>query len=259
MLFVGLPAFIAVALTLTASPRTLTGVVITVASLAGLIVVLLGAPFFAVGLLCLVIGAVPIVAVAAIVWAVVRLAKRGGEKAKRWFGLAPIALMSLEGVGPLSFPAHSVASHTVVVQAGPAAVEAQLARAPRFDGPPPGMLAFGFPRPVSAAGQGLAPGDTRRVRFDRKRPGTLDLVVEAASPGEVTFRVTDNQTKIAEWMAWRRGTFRWRQLGEDETEVTAIIEYDRLLSPAWYFAPLEHNGNQLAAEYVLQTFATPRP
>jgi hypothetical protein len=60
------------------------------------------------------------------------------------------------------------------------------------------------------------------------------------------------------WLSWRSAEVRWRAV-PGGTEVRWTLRYRRRLDPAWYFAPLERYGVRLAAGYLIETLATPRP
>jgi hypothetical protein len=217
----------------------------------GFICVLLAAPlFYAVGLL-----------VAVGIEVVRKLARARRHSSTLGLLALPLLAFSLEGALPgLAFPrqATSVAERTLV--APPEMVEATLAQAPHFDVPLESVLGIGFPRPDHASGHGLAAGDRRVVTFVVPRGGRQrDLVMEVAAngPGWVRFRPVADATKIAEWLTWQSADVSWTDLGDGRTRVRWALTYQRSLDPAWYFGPWESLVTTLAADYLIQSAATP--
>jgi hypothetical protein len=172
----------------------------------------------------------------------------------------PVLAFSLEGVVPaLALPrqATSVAERTLV--ATPEMVEAALAQPPHFDVPLDGVLGIGFPRPTTATSGGLAIGDRRVVTFETRSGRQRDLVmaVAASGPGWVRFEPLSDATKIAEWLSWQSALVSWADIGDGRTRVRWSLTYERRLDPAWYFGPWESLVTTLAADYLIQSAATP--
>lgn len=143
--------------------------------------------------------------------------------------------------------------------AGLADVEAALASAPTFDEPLPGFFRHArFPHPVGAEGAGLELGDVRRIMMASPMgPAPIDLRVTERGPGRVVSTVDGDRTPIAGWMTMRRSIVTWAWAGPTTTRVRWALEFDRELSPAFYFAPLERYAARLAAGYLIRTIATP--
>jgi len=49
----------------------------------------------------------------------------------------------------------------------------------------------------------------------------------------------------------------WTDVGRGQTRVRWSLTYERRLDPAWYFGPLESAVTTLAADYLIQSAATP--
>ena len=88
-----------------------------------------------------------------------------------------------------------------------------------------------------------------------------DLVMEVAASGSdwVRFRPVSDATKIAEWLTWQSAEVSWTDLGDGRTRVRWALTYQRSLDPAWYFGPWESLVTTLAADYLIQSAATPLP
>jgi len=260
-LFIGLPTVLAVGLTLTPKAKSATGMAVKGLTI-GLV---LSAILLGEGVICILMAAPLFYAIALVVGVIVDAARDRTRKTNQGklycVLLLPLALMSLEGVTPItSFPAAGTATATQTVAATPAGVEAALAAAPLFDRRPPAFLGLGFPLPLAANGSGLAVGDRRTIWFSG-RNGTRDaLVLEVvqSEPGHVRFQARTDQTAIARWLGWQDADVTWRPTSAGGTRVTWTLSYVRRLSPAWYFGPFEQYAATLSAEYLIGTAATPQ-
>lgn len=260
-LFVGLPTVLATTLALTPRARSATGMAVkgTAAALllAGFVLgerlvgLLLAGPLFL--LVAVVIG---------VTLDMVR------ERRGRTCALVAVPLLlaaaSTEGVHPAtSRPREEEVAVTRTVAAGAGAVERALATPPRLGRPLPAFLRLGFPRPVTAIGSGLAPGDRRtllfasRERYGRHRQSALVLEVAGSRPGAVAFRAVRDDTPVADWLTWEGAEVTWAEVEPGRTEVRWSLRYHRELDPAWYFGPLERYAVRLAAGYLLDAVATP--
>jgi hypothetical protein len=255
-LFIGLPTVLAIALALTPKAKSATGMIMKGLTIA----LLLSGPLLGEGFVCILMASPLFYAVgAAVGWAVDRDRRRRGGAPARSLVIVPLLLMSMEGLSPaLSFPAALTASAAKSVAAPPAAVEAQLAAAPRFADRLPPFLRLGFPRPTGAEGAGLAVGDTRTVYFGRgATPKKVVFEVAERAPGYVRFRAANDDTKIGTWLRWQDAEVRWAARPDGGTDVEWTLHFSRRLSPGWYFGPLESFGAAAAAEYLIDSLATP--
>jgi len=257
-LFIGIPSLVALVLALTPRAKSIMGIVMKGVTLA----LLLSAPLLGEGFVCILMAAPLFYLVAFLVAFVLkRLRGKPDLGPGGMLGLTlPLVLMSLEGTHPsLSFRRDEAVSAVCRVAGRPEDVERALAAVPRFGAPLPFYLRLGFPRPVEARGAGLSPGDERVIHFagGEGRPGDLRLRVEEHRPGRVVFRAVEDGSKIAHWLGFRASEVEFREAGPGETEVRWTIRYERLLDPAWYFGPWERYATRLAAEYLVETVATP--
>lgn len=267
-LYVGVPTVLAIGLALLPRSRSATGMLLKGSTLA----LLLAGVILPEGLLCLVF-VVPLVAVVALVvgGAIDMARRRRRREGPTLMAVAvPLVVLSLEGVVGSPFDSHDVAVANSTVTATPSEVEAALAATPVLDAPIPPFLSFGFNRPVSAAGSGIAVGDRREIEFTGgshddhplrlfgltgersvEHHSHMRLTVAASAPGRVVFRVDHDTTMLARWADLRRAVVTWAPSGEQETRVTWRLEYERLLAPAVYFGPLQRFGMGQVADYLL--------
>lgn len=256
--FVGLPAILAITVALSPRAKTLTGMTFKAVTFG----LLLSGVLLGEGFVCIVMAAPLFYLVALPIASAVQRARDRGSRPGRAYALvvAPVVLLSLEGVfDATTLPVANRVAATATVHAGPAEVEAALASVPAFDEPLPAFLhQTRFPRPVGAEGSGLEVGATRRIMFSSPMGlAPLDLRVVERGPNMVAFNVDADRTPIAGWMALRRATITWSGASQSSTRVRWELEFDRALSPAFYFAPLERYAARLAAGYLIDTVATP--
>lgn len=263
LVFIGIPALLALALT-GVQPKTSVGTVNKTIAIAlclsgilfgeGFVCILMASPlFFLVGTIVGRLRATPDEERS--------VAAKRSIGAERWshYGIALLAPLCLEGVVPKFEMARSESvSVTRVVAATPAEVRDALSSGMRFDRQLPRFLQLGFPKPGRVSGQGLAVGDRRTIEFlHGHHPGTLVLEVRAATPNGVEFAAVSDDSYITHWLSWRSAEVSWQDTGDGRTLVTWTLRYRRRLDPALYFKPLERYGASLAAGYLIETVATP--
>ena len=262
MLFIGIPALIAVPLALWPASKMMTGTIVRA--------ICLGLCFSAIllgeGAACILFAALPAILIGLVIGFIsdVKEArrKRGQPRGRSW-AILPVPLlllMSMEGTTPsLSFSRGESITAARTVHASAAEVQAALGRAPDFSRPLPLLLRIGFPVPVAAQGGGLTPGSTRIIRFagGEGKPGDLTMRVSESQPGRVRYETLSDTSHIAHWLRWKSSTVTWTETSPGVCEVRWTVDYDRLLDPAWYFGPAERIAVKLAAGYLLETLALP--
>ncbi len=260
LVFVGIPALLAVALSFAPRPKSAVGTSLRVTALA----LLLSGVLFGEAFVCILFAAPIFFLVAGGLTALIDRARGRGGKGKEIRASALAALLvlpaGLEGVLP-GWEAGREDVVTVVREVDGTAgqVRAALSAAPRFDRPMPAFLRLGFPVPVAAWGSGLEPGDVRRVTLAHgHHPGTLEMRVAEAEAGRVLFLPTADDTYVVHWLSWRSAEVAWREVSPGRTRVEWTLRWRRRLDPAWYFGPLERHGARNAAAYLVESLATPR-
>jgi hypothetical protein len=258
--FIGLPALMAVVAALVAlylKTDSAAGISIKLVT----IVLLLAGPLLNEGFICVILAAPLFYAVAVLVALAIdglnKWRKRQSAKSAP-LGLLlvlPLLAFSLEGTMPeLSLPRSGTSTALRIVDASPAQVEAALSASPHFDRELPALLQLGFPTPTAARGGGLNIGDQRTIAFGRRE---LVLGVDEHAANRVHFRTLRDDTKVAEWLAWQSAEVTWTDLGDGRTAVQWTLTYTRRLDPAWYFGPWEALVTTQAADYLIETAATP--
>jgi hypothetical protein len=262
MVFIGIPALLALALT-GVQPKTGVGTVNKTIAIA----LCLSGILFGEGFICILMAS-PLFFLVGTIVGKIRQARDRADVADptgggRWprYGIALLAPLCLEGVVP-HFELSRTESVTVtrVIPASADAVRSTLASEMRFDRELPRFFKLGFPTPGRVSGAGLEVGSRRSIEFvhGRHHPGALVLQVAQSTPDAVAFTPVSDHSYITHWLSWRAAEVRWEDVGDGQTRVTWTLKYDRRLDPAFYFKPLERYGVSLAAEYLLATLTTPR-
>ncbi|CAM3270680.1 hypothetical protein [Tsukamurella hominis] len=265
--YVGLPALLAALLVISRPSTSAYGIV-----LKGTTLFLLIATIFAgEGVVCVLFAAPLVYAVALLVAALVNAVRKSGHDARVVAVPALLlAVASTEGAVPaLSLPAENTVSAERIVAATPEQVRAAVGAPLRF-AELSGALALGFPRPLEDHPEGLDPGDARHVVLSGApqraavlhghhwgtAPSTLTLRVAGSGDRSVDYVAEHDATPIATWLAWRASTVRWEPV-DGGTRVTWSLTFDRRLTPAAYWTPLERAVAQRAADYLIGSLALP--
>ncbi|MEU7893376.1 hypothetical protein AB0B45_10960 [Nonomuraea sp. NPDC049152] len=249
--YVGIPAVIAITVVLVARPRSATGMIMAVLTVA----LALAGPLLGEGIVCLLFAAPLFYLVGALIGLFI------DHVGKRSKGLNAIAvplllLVAVEGAGEAtSIPRVERVSATRIAMGD---LELSLASVPDFQPYESAFLRLGFPKPLQAMGVGLEPGATREITFDPRRslgigapaePRAMTLRVKERAPGRVVFEVV-RDTTLARWLELREAEFAW-----SAGRLTVSLSYRRTFDPSWYFGPLQRYAVTRAADYLAATFA----
>lgn len=243
VLFVGLPALLALAIALLPPARSLHGAIASITAF----VLLLASILMQEGAICVLLSAPLVFAVTHSVAALTRRLERRQQTA---FLLPLVVLLSLEGIVPgLRIAPLQTVEATAVVAAAPDTVAARLERGPDLaDAHRPLLLRTGMPVPEHAEGDGLDVGD--RWEFDYRGSPIVTEVV-SSTDGAVDFALVHDGSKTARWLTWEHASLRWTELPDGDTEVAISITFERGLDPSWWFGPVESGFVSAAAEYLL--------
>jgi hypothetical protein len=257
-LFVGIPTIVCIVLAFTPSPKTVAGMAVKAITIG----LLLSGPLLQEGFLCILMAA-PLFYLIGIGLGSWIDRERSQPPGSRLYVSAavvvPFIAMSLEGTHPiLTIDDNETVVASKVLEMSPRAFGLRLAGMPDFGTKLPAFLGIGFPRPLSASGEGLAPGDERSIHFsggEGRPPGDVRLTVEESRDGFARFRCSSDTSHVTHWLAWQGSVVEWREASPGRTHVTWSLRYRRLLSPWWYFGPLERYAARLAAGYLIDTFS----
>jgi hypothetical protein len=259
LVFIGIPALMAILVAFMPTPKSATGLILKVMTLA----LLISGVAFDEAFVCILFAAPLFFLVGIVVGQLIDISRRRRPNRLdlRLLFLMGVVLTpaSLEGVlAGFEFERDEVITVVRRVNASSHQIAATLAGVPRFDRPLPLFLRLGFPTPGATSGSGLRPGASRRIEFlHGHHPGVLTLTVVRSEPERVSFIASDDTSYITHWLSWQRADVAWREITADQTEVQWTLRYRRRLDPAWYFEPLERYGVEQAAGYLIDALATP--
>lgn len=259
LVFIGVPALMAILVAFMPTPKSATGLILKVMTLA----LLISGVAFGEAFVCILFAAPLFFLVGIVVGQLIDISRRRRPNRLdlRLLFLMGVLLTpaSLEGVlAGFEFERDEVITVVRLVNASSDQIAATLADEPRFDRPLPLFLRLGFPTPGATSGSGLRPGASRRIEFlHGHHPGMLTLTIVRSEPGRVSFIASDDTSYITHWLSWQSADVAWREITADQTEVQWTLRYRRRLDPAWYFEPLERYGVEQAGGYLIDTLATP--
>ncbi|MFF3763007.1 hypothetical protein ACFYYR_02800 [Streptomyces sp. NPDC001922] len=265
LFYVGLPAFIALAVALGTRPKSATGTALASVTIG----LALSGPLLGEGVVCLVFAAPLFYLLAVAIGLTVDHRRRRGKggRAHAFAGIPLLVLLALEGTGAYELPRDGSASVTRTVDLSPRQFQTALAERPRYAAPRPTFLKFAFPRPLKAEGTGLSVGAHRTVTFTPRKslgigshptPRSMRLVIDERGPGRAVFGVRQDTT-LARWLDLRSAEVTWRPAAGNRTRVTWKLNYRRTYDPSWYFGPVQQYGMEQAAAYLSDTFSAAPP
>jgi hypothetical protein len=256
LLFIGIPAAIAIICVITPQPRSAAGTALKAVTLfIGISGIFLGE-----GFICILMAS-PIFYLVAVVIGIARdRAKNNATIVSCLIFIAMIPISS-EGVRPgMSFNRDGIVIAERTIAATSEQVKAALNAPPRLNGKLPFYLRLGFPRPVRADFQGSGVGAREIIHFagGEGKPGDLVLEVTEATNQQIRWRSISDSSHVAHWLKWEESSVRWSAVDTTHTRVQWTLRYRRLLDPAWYFGPWERYGARLTADQLIQDAATPK-
>ncbi|WP_248963742.1 hypothetical protein [Sphaerisporangium perillae] len=249
--YVGIPAVIAITIALTTRPRSATGLIMATITIG----LALAGPLLGEGIVCLLFAA-PVFYASGLAFGLLidwSRRHRGGMSVI----IVPLLLLTAaEGAtDATSLPRGEAVTATRAT--GAADVGRALATPPAFAAFGSPLLRMGFPRPLSARGEGLQVGAVREITFTPRRslgigavpePRSMTLRVKESAPGRVVFQVV-RDTTLARWLDLREAEFTWTP-----ARLSVTLRYRRTFDPAWYFGPLQRYATGQAAAYLAETF-----
>jgi hypothetical protein len=275
--FIGLPAVLAIILSLTPKAKSATGMIVKGISLA----LLLSGIVFAEGAICILMAAPLFYLVGIVIGYPIDRVRRRKQSEGKVYSIVGVGLLllSVEGAVPgISYSEKQVVEVSRTIEASSADVRQALSSTPRFDEELPFYLKLGFPRPVNALGEGLDVGDRRVIMFGNESPmepigasghhsaavashsdggGVLVLEIVKGRNGMVVFRPVEDTTAFTHWISWGRSKITWEAIDSNTTQVTWTLHFRRRLSPSWYFGPWQRYAAEKAVGYLISTVATP--
>lgn len=186
------------------------------------------------------------------------LRKDDDDPETRYFDFGALALTAvlmlasaLEGLPQTyTFPKADRASASVIITANADQVWDTMETATTPKVPLPAILAA-FPKPVDVAvDEGTRLGARREVAFSgREGAGRLRLKVTDRSEAHAHFSVLSDTSPYAQWITFRGLTYAV-EASPTGTLLTVSLDYDRDLSPAWFFGPMMRGAGYFAVRVL---------
>ncbi len=185
-------------------------------------------------------------------------AKGGWGKSRA--SLLPLLLLasSMEGVVPeLNFPTHFQVSASRTVQMTPTQIRAQLLQPMDIGVARMPLLAL-FPMPYRVETGSLEEGAVHRAWFRYRRwvfinnhEGMVEIQITQSDDQTISARVVSDATYLSNYLNARSLSLAMDPVDASNTQVTMTFEYDRTLSPAWYFGPLQRRVVEAMADHLI--------
>ncbi len=262
-LYIGLPLFFALAISLSPKAKTTIG-----ATMKGLtIALLLSAPILLEGFICILFAAPILYTIAALVgWMADRVKKSYTNRNKVQFSavVTLLFLASLEGTPYeiYSFSNNYQVSYTEIVDKNAESIKNNISN-PAFSSAERPLFLRLFPFPVNVSGQGLHIGAEHKVDFVYKKwivtnehKGSTTFRVAEVSDNSVSFDIPHDSSYLSHYMTWKSSTVTLLSLSENKTQIEWTLEFTRDLDPAWYFGPLQTYAAWSAAKVLVKNAAS---
>jgi hypothetical protein len=255
MLFVGLPVLLAAALAL-APVRSTHGRVF----LATTVCLLLAAVLLREGVICVVLAAPLVYAVAHGTTALINYCLRA-DRAAHAVVLVPLLLAGgIEGSSEdLRIAPEQSVEVVRLLALSTDEVSARVVRGPR---PVPArsipLRLLGVPLPGEVSGSGLAAADRWVFAYHGTSHGPgghLVAEVTRSEPGRVEFGFVEDTSITGRWLTWRHAALSWHAVDDRHTEVRLSVSYRRGLDPSWYFGPIQDGLVHEGAAHLLDMMA----
>lgn len=262
-LYVGLPFIFALGISLTPKSRTHMG-----ATMKGLtIALLLSAPVFFEGFICIIMASPILYSVAALtVYIINRIQTKQNKNSTIQISAFTLlfALFALEGTHPqLTFERLNHTEYTKIIESDIATIRTQLSKPMRPITSRPVFLQI-FPAPINVSGNGLAPGDSRKVEFTYHKwfvanthKGSTIFTVQESGYNTIKFDIPHDDSYISHYLNWKSAEINLEPIESNKTRVSWKLSYERKLDPAWYFGPMQKYAVWLSAKVLVDHAATP--
>lgn len=263
VLYIGLPLFFALAISLSPKAKTTIG-----ATMKGLTIALfLSAPILMEGFICILFASPILYTIAALVgWMADRVRNSDTYRNKVQFSAVVTLLFfaSLEGTPYeiYSFSNNYRVSYTEIVDKNAESIKKNISN-PAFSSTARPLFLRLFPFPVNVSGQGLYVGAEHKVDFVYKKwivtnehKGSTLFRVAEITDNSVSFDIPHDSSYLSNYMTWKSSTVSLLSLSENKTQIEWTLEFTRDLDPAWYFGPLQTYAAWLTAKVLVKNAAS---
>jgi len=252
MVFIGLPALLALGVALSPPAKGIHGKTFKAVTLS----LLLCGAMVREGIICILFAAPLVYFVAHIVAAMM-----DKPPAKRTYAVVPLALaLGLEGFIPgLRVVPDQTVTVTHTVALAPAAVAQRIAAGPDFAKVGRPLALAMSPLPGHVTGRGIEVGDGWELAFHGANHGPggellvrVNAVQSGPTGGRVDFGVVSDTSVVHRWLTWTGAELTWSGTSQ-KTTVTLTLHFTRALDPSWYFGPIEQFMVGSAGDVILDS------
>jgi len=122
--------------------------------------------------------------------------------------------------------------------------------------PLPTALTLGFPVPRKIEGIGASKGDFRKITFESqtKGLGTLHLEIVESEKDRILLRGVTDDTHIGKWMKWNEVEIIVKQTDVNNSILVWKTDFNCKLGPSWYFAPLQKLVVKESTKYLVDIY-----
>ena len=171
-----------------------------------------------------------------------------------------VGVMALEGTAPsTSFERRNVVTRTVIMDADVATLQANMALPVELPERRQWFLSI-FPLPVDVSAGTMEAGSVHALHFIYRRwfftniqEGDFHLRIDSVSDAEIVTSVVEDDSYFSKYLKIRGTRILFDEMADGRTQVSLSIEYERLLDPAWYFAPLQQYAIGLSGDYFIDS------
>jgi len=183
------------------------------------------------------------------------------RKGKVYSSVIPVLLLlsSAEGITPqyTAQTRHEVSANRVIALT-PGQIKRNLARSMQITRSDNALLSL-FPMPYRIEAGTLRPGDIHRAyyRYDKwivanSHEGLAEFRITEVSDHDIRMELTQDTSYISHYMDIQGTHISMHPVDANHTDVRLTVIYDRLLSPAWYFGPLQTYAVEKMTELLLK-------
>jgi hypothetical protein len=250
-MFIGIPLVIGFVTSL-ARPREEVGSTLKFITLCLCVI----APLLGEGLICILYASPIIYVVAAVIAVLCKYAKKRQKKMLSVAIMLPFVYSVMTSVPLENLPMKSLVL-TKTFSASPQEIWDYFQTSTvRLDQSIPMWLRFGFPQFQKLVIQDLHRGNQQELIFDNGR--IVGKVSQSVPYKKVVLdlKVADPQHEFFhKWIIFHKVAFILTPVSADKTELTVLMDYQRLLSPEIYFSPLEIASAHLLTDHLFDVIA----
>ncbi len=171
-----------------------------------------------------------------------------------------VAVLAIEGLSPsTTFERQSYIQHEIIVDMDIGTLKSNLAKPIELPKKRQWFLSI-FPLPIETEAGSLQDGDIHKLKFIYKKwfftnihEGEFHLKIDEVGSQHVKTSVVKNTSYLSKYLKVKGTDIGFEPLENGQTKISLSISYDRLLDPAWYFAPMQEYAVQQSADYFVNS------